>query len=193
VTLDRIRLGISHLQQECILVAPGERPRLSEPFDVLLLRSQRESNEPPRLNAFCRVAPRLRLSDLAIFGAGLFGLAIVFSSRTSSLVHSRRLDAFSSRSRCLFSSRSRPCSRSRPAGSGKHVPGRARGCEMASRGQARCKMKRSRTVRPAGYVDAAGCGDEVPSLFDAESFFEMRSGEAVSVRARCFVCRTPAS
>src|ERR1700694_1091271 len=57
-------------------------------------RSQRESSETPMLNAFCRVAPRLRLSVLAIFGAGVFDLAIVFSSRISSLVHSRRFDAF---------------------------------------------------------------------------------------------------
>src|ERR1700674_3371489 len=57
-------------------------------------RSQRESSETPMLNAFCRVAPRLRLSVLAIFGAGVFDLAIVFSSRISSLVHSRRLAGF---------------------------------------------------------------------------------------------------
>src|SRR6202049_1750538 len=57
-------------------------------------RSQRESSETPMLNAFCRVAPKLRLSALAIFGAGVFDLAIVFSSLTSCEVHSRRLDAF---------------------------------------------------------------------------------------------------
>src|SRR6202035_4838695 len=64
------------------------------PFDMLFLRSQRESSETPKLNAFCRVAPRLRFSVLAIFGAGVFDFAIAFSSLISWLVHSRRLDAF---------------------------------------------------------------------------------------------------
>src|ERR1700722_15307215 len=56
------------------------------------LRAQRESNETPILNAFCRAAPSLRLSALAVFGAGVFDLAIVFTSLTSCVVRSRRVD-----------------------------------------------------------------------------------------------------
>jgi hypothetical protein len=52
----------------------------------------RESNEISKLNAFCLVAASVLLSDRAIFAAGVFCRASVFSSRTSSLVHSRRLD-----------------------------------------------------------------------------------------------------
>src|SRR5581483_4511030 len=55
---------------------------------------ERESRETPKLKAFCRVAPTVRLRARAIFAAGVFFLAIVFKSRTSVLVHSRRLDAF---------------------------------------------------------------------------------------------------
>jgi hypothetical protein len=33
---------------------------------------ERESSETPKLNAFCRVAPVLRLSERAIFAAGVF-------------------------------------------------------------------------------------------------------------------------
>ena len=54
----------------------------------------RESNDTPSENAFCRVAPRVRLSAFAIFAAGFFARADDFSSRTSCLVHSRRLVAF---------------------------------------------------------------------------------------------------
>jgi hypothetical protein len=51
----------------------------------------RESNDNPRLKAFCRVAPSVLLSDRAIFLTGVFP-AEDFSSRTSVLVHSRRCD-----------------------------------------------------------------------------------------------------
>ena len=54
----------------------------------------RESNDTPSENAFCRVAPRVRLSAFAILAAGFFARADDFSSRTSCLVHSRRLVAF---------------------------------------------------------------------------------------------------
>jgi hypothetical protein len=54
----------------------------------------RESNDTPSENAFCRVAPRVRLSAFAIFAAGFFARADDFSSRTSCLVHSRRLVDF---------------------------------------------------------------------------------------------------
>jgi hypothetical protein len=42
------------------------------------------------LNAFCRVAPSVLFNFLAIFDAGVFLRAIVFSSRTSTEVHARR-------------------------------------------------------------------------------------------------------
>jgi hypothetical protein len=42
------------------------------------------------LNAFCRVAPSVLFNFLAIFDAGVFLRAIVFSSRTSPEVHARR-------------------------------------------------------------------------------------------------------
>ena len=54
----------------------------------------RESNETPRLKAFCRVAPSVLLSVRAIFRAGIFCRASAFSSRTSILVHSRRFEFF---------------------------------------------------------------------------------------------------
>jgi hypothetical protein len=49
----------------------------------------RESSDNPRLNAFCRVAPSLRLRLLAIFLAGVLLRAADFSSRTSALVQAR--------------------------------------------------------------------------------------------------------
>lgn len=42
------------------------------------------------LNAFCRVAPSVLFSFLAILEAGVFLFAIDFSSRTSVEVHARR-------------------------------------------------------------------------------------------------------
>jgi hypothetical protein len=54
------------------------------------LRYARESKDTPSVNAFCDVAPGVRLSAFAIFATGIFWRARVFSSRTSSLVHSRR-------------------------------------------------------------------------------------------------------
>src|SRR5215471_15861584 len=50
----------------------------------------REFRETRKASAFWRVAPTVRLSAAAILGAGVFFFAIDFSSRTSSLVHSRR-------------------------------------------------------------------------------------------------------
>jgi hypothetical protein len=54
----------------------------------------RESSDNPRLNAFCRVAPSLRLRLLAIFLAGVLLRAADFNSRTSPLVHGRRFEFF---------------------------------------------------------------------------------------------------
>ena len=51
---------------------------------------ERESSESPMLNAFCRVAPSVLFSFLAILEAGVFLFAIDFSSRTSVEVHARR-------------------------------------------------------------------------------------------------------
>jgi len=42
------------------------------------------------LNAFCRVAPSVLFNFFAIFGAGVFVFAIVFSPRTSVAVQARR-------------------------------------------------------------------------------------------------------
>ncbi len=52
----------------------------------------RESSDNPRLNAFCRVAPSLRLRLLAIFLADVLLRAADFNSRTSALVQARRLE-----------------------------------------------------------------------------------------------------
>jgi hypothetical protein len=52
----------------------------------------RESSDNPRLNAFCRVAPSLRLRLLAIFLAGILLRAADFNSRTSALVQGRRFE-----------------------------------------------------------------------------------------------------
>jgi hypothetical protein len=52
----------------------------------------RESNDNPRLNAFCRVAPSVRLSVFAMRAACVFFLASVFNVRTFSVVHARRFD-----------------------------------------------------------------------------------------------------
>ena len=49
----------------------------------------RELSDNPRLNAFCRVAPSLRLRLLAIFLAGVLLRAADFNSRTSALVQAR--------------------------------------------------------------------------------------------------------
>ncbi len=47
------------------------------------------SSDNPRLNAFCRVAPSLRLRLLAIFPAGVLLRAADFNSRTFALVQAR--------------------------------------------------------------------------------------------------------
>lgn len=54
---------------------------------------ERESSESPMLKAFCRVAPSVRRSLLAILAAVVFFFASVFSSRTSVAVHARRFFA----------------------------------------------------------------------------------------------------
>jgi hypothetical protein len=46
------------------------------------------------LNAFCRVAPSVRFSALAILPAGFLLFARDFSVRVSSAVQTRRLDIF---------------------------------------------------------------------------------------------------
>ena len=58
----------------------------------LLRKTQaRKSSDIPRLNAFCLVAPTVRFSALAIFGAGVFFLARLFKVRTFSADQPRRL------------------------------------------------------------------------------------------------------
>jgi hypothetical protein len=44
------------------------------------------------LNAFCRVAPTVRLSVFAMFAACVFFLASVFKVRTCAGVHARRFE-----------------------------------------------------------------------------------------------------
>jgi len=53
-----------------------------------------ESNDKPRLNAFCRVAPSVRFNVLAILAARVFFRASVFKVRTCSVVQARRVDTF---------------------------------------------------------------------------------------------------
>src|SRR3984957_5171663 len=53
-----------------------------------------ESRDKPILNAFCRVAPSVRFSVLAILAACFFFLASDFQVRTCSGVQPRRLDHF---------------------------------------------------------------------------------------------------
>lgn len=54
----------------------------------------RESSDKPSANAFCRVAPSVRFSALAILAACVFLRARVFKVRTCSVVQVRRVDAF---------------------------------------------------------------------------------------------------
>jgi hypothetical protein len=53
-----------------------------------------ESSDSPIVNAFCRVAPSVRLSVLPIRDARFLWRAIVFKVRTCSAVHARRFVAF---------------------------------------------------------------------------------------------------
>lgn len=64
------------------------------PAGEIFAEYQRESNERPMLNAFCRVAPSLRFKVLAIFPAGIFFRADDFNSRISADVQERLLDGF---------------------------------------------------------------------------------------------------
>ena len=68
------------------------RPGPSHFSEVIF--NHRELSDTPRLNAFWRVAPSERLSDLAIFPAGVLPRASDFNSRMSMEVHARLLDAF---------------------------------------------------------------------------------------------------
>jgi hypothetical protein len=64
-------------------------------FSILTFRSRfqaRESSDNPRPNAFCRVAPSVRLSVFAMRAARVFFFASDFNVRMSALVHERRLD-----------------------------------------------------------------------------------------------------
>jgi hypothetical protein len=61
-------------------------------MDVRPYLHPRESSDNPRLNAFCRVAPSLRLRLLATFFAGVLLRAADFNARTSALVQERRFE-----------------------------------------------------------------------------------------------------
>jgi hypothetical protein len=54
----------------------------------------RESRDIPRLKAFCRIAPSVRLRVLAMLAALVFFFARVFKVRTLSGVHARRFVDF---------------------------------------------------------------------------------------------------
>ena len=76
-------------------------PRIAElestmqPWDLLWKFQARELSDKPRVNAFCRVAPSLRFSVLAMLAACIFFFASFFSLRTCFFVHWRRFDTFS--------------------------------------------------------------------------------------------------
>jgi hypothetical protein len=70
-----------------------EKFTLDKTFDGQLTQA-RASSDNPILNAFCRVAPSLRFSVLAIWPACFFFRASAFNVRTCSGVHARRLVAF---------------------------------------------------------------------------------------------------
>jgi len=59
---------------------------------VFLVLQKRDSSDNPILNAFCRVAPSVRLSLFAIFVAVVFLRASAFRVRTSVVVQARLLD-----------------------------------------------------------------------------------------------------
>ena len=65
-----------------------------QPWDLLWKFQARELSDKPILNAFCRVAPSVRFSVLAILAACVFFRASVFNVRTCAGVHSRRFDIF---------------------------------------------------------------------------------------------------
>jgi hypothetical protein len=83
----------------------SERPARREPTGKRLggaaraeffaaVKSQvRVSSDNPILNAFCRVAPAVRFSVLAIVAACVFFRASAFKVRTSAEVHARRFVA----------------------------------------------------------------------------------------------------
>jgi hypothetical protein len=52
----------------------------------------RESNDTPRLNAFCRVAPSVRFRVRAMLAARVFFFASAFKVRTSAASQARRFD-----------------------------------------------------------------------------------------------------
>ena len=60
--------------------------------DQLAVRHPRESSDNPRLNAFCRVAPSLRLRLLAIFFVVFCDALLTSIQETSALVQARRFE-----------------------------------------------------------------------------------------------------
>jgi len=55
-------------------------------------QAARESSDNPILNAFCRVAPSVRLRVRAMLAARVFFFASVFNVRTCAVVHAWRFD-----------------------------------------------------------------------------------------------------
>jgi hypothetical protein len=91
------------------LAAECDAGRQAEPHPNYVGNHPRESSDNPRLNAFWRVAPSLRLRLLAIFLAGVLLRAADFNSRTSPLVQGRRFEfllateRFSQSKKCAYS------------------------------------------------------------------------------------------
>jgi hypothetical protein len=71
-----------------------KRARLLAIFQQAFNQDYRESSDKPRANAFCRVAPIVRLSDLAIPEAWVFFWVSVFKVLTCSADHARCFDTF---------------------------------------------------------------------------------------------------
>jgi hypothetical protein len=82
--------GRSRMRKSCMYGTAGALSNGRPYRDCKPTHQPRESNDTPSANAFCRVAPSVRLSDFAIFAAGVLLRADDFNSRTSCFVHSRR-------------------------------------------------------------------------------------------------------
>jgi hypothetical protein len=86
---------------QCLALIVENTKRKEEPFSssfdkfwILFRDYTRASRDTPMLKAFCRVAPSVRFSFLAILPAVVFFRASVFRVRTSSAVQERRFPFF---------------------------------------------------------------------------------------------------
>src|SRR5262249_33674760 len=86
----KLALGPANAPGAASALACTAPVELASPVAPQLSAVHRESNESPRLKAFCRVAPSVLFNDRAIFPAGVFFRASAFNVRTCSDVHARR-------------------------------------------------------------------------------------------------------